>query len=1006
MSYFPSLLQKNNTEKYDGKPLWKYLMDDDDFKELQDTLRYCSLATFNPIDATLFYAEWWKRFYNGGSPSKVRVFESLEGNARYIFNPEDFYEMARRGGQMLGFKWLRRQNTLYFKTLLLQGGLPLFHISQNHGKYQDFLLAVLDEQPEKIEDFIFNPNITGLLPYSSQNDIIYENCFEIVRSILNEEDLYDDLLNSSEELIHISNALKVRKRSLSGRQRTSRPKNYWILQKDEGQLSINLRLGLSSNYSPDGLSNILGFEANDREYQFYVNDILICVFRKKLNGDFKTDWYNQKDIQWNGEDTLPQTYVLVNGEKIEINDFIQTIPSLTEPTLWSKFGEGEWRLIKGSGSQEKEAALLFPDTWSGVDDSECITILNNLLHWYEFEGNATLYWGDEIRKYFSEISSFEWTVFSQKPSWMTKSNMPVIKGMPKVAVYNNDENRVPENSYKVFFKKHGKGHPWQELRAFENQSQGCYDLKIVKEELVAYDTFFSIGNFQLSFQNQSLYNACLTLNHSGRLTFEFKDIPELEISSNDFGYDLKLDFRSKLMPSKLGVSLGEIGLKRLFFEMESPFQGVELVDKEGSKIAADEKLSLSNLYGIRILANSHSRTEIRFKNNLKTDVKVFKELKEKSQPLIAYQDELSKLFYLSDSMDYRNEVLMELVEGRSVKEFKIAAFSHTLDVTLQFENKVRLYRSEDYLPLFAIPLNCHHSDISLLPLIYNEGEYLMPNVEFTNQFIIISEMEGGYQLMPRFVNTDESFIGISKEDRFEGFIERMNLPGFNNDIWNETLRYLKICVDNKLPFTTLDQLRVLAGNSNIAAKAFMYFLAHQEDDISFIENTIPLMERDLGFCFHWISRDDWHSALLEVNNYFGGDYFKQFLEIIGAYFQSVGLSEIFQFISGNRISPNGFHQKEIQELRGLLGERVLNELPVSSPRITHDYGISIHNHRKVLLLIQSPVAVAESIMGGPNDYPIWGMDEVRTMIRRNIQYSLYLSPDFYKRVIHYVLSKN
>ena len=69
---------------------------------------------------------------------------------------------------MLGINWISKQNTLYFRTLLLQGGLPLNHISSNKSNYKNFLIAVLEEQPEKIEDFIFQSSIINLLPPSSR----------------------------------------------------------------------------------------------------------------------------------------------------------------------------------------------------------------------------------------------------------------------------------------------------------------------------------------------------------------------------------------------------------------------------------------------------------------------------------------------------------------------------------------------------------------------------------------------------------------------------------------------------------------------------------------------------------------------------------------------------------------------------------------------------------------------------------------------------------------------
>lgn len=73
---------------------------------------------------------------------------------------------------------------------------------------------MLEEQPETIEDFIFKPEITTLLPKTSQNDLIYENCFEIVRSILNDESDYDQLLSSDDAIKSISNELKIRKKHL------------------------------------------------------------------------------------------------------------------------------------------------------------------------------------------------------------------------------------------------------------------------------------------------------------------------------------------------------------------------------------------------------------------------------------------------------------------------------------------------------------------------------------------------------------------------------------------------------------------------------------------------------------------------------------------------------------------------------------------------------------------------------------------------------------------------
>ena len=120
-----------------------------------------------------------------------------------------------------------------------------------------------------IEDFIFKAHIIDLLPKSSQNDIVYENCFEIVRSILNDDKEYQELLESEESLKEITSSLKIKKASLKRKVRQSKPKNYWLLNLKNDIGKINLRLGLADKYSKETLSNILGFEVVKSNYQFF-----------------------------------------------------------------------------------------------------------------------------------------------------------------------------------------------------------------------------------------------------------------------------------------------------------------------------------------------------------------------------------------------------------------------------------------------------------------------------------------------------------------------------------------------------------------------------------------------------------------------------------------------------------------------------------------------------------------------------------------------------------------
>ncbi|PKP32480.1 MAG: hypothetical protein CVU00_11700 [Bacteroidetes bacterium HGW-Bacteroidetes-17] len=985
------------------------MISNEDFEGLLTELKFTTFSAIDPRDVTLYYAEWWKKSYHGGIPSKSLIFEFLSEDNKFGFNHHEFYKLAKKGAHILGVKWVTKQNTLYFRTLLLQGGLPLSHISENHSSYQNFLLAVLEEQPETIEDFIFKPQITNLLPSSSQNNIIYENCFEIVKSILNNENEYDDLLGSNDALISISKKLKVRKQSLERRQRLSKPKNYWLLSLNnfnKEEIGISLRIGLADTYDTESLSNILGFDATGKEYQFYLNEELICIFRKMLNGNFKTDWYHNQNQEWNGESNLPYAYVIKEGEKIEVRDFIQTIPNLSEPSLWAKFSDDEWRLIKGNGTSNKEAAVLFPTQWNSDTTPLKISINNEHLNWLTFEGTIEIHLDEDCKKYLSEVNSLDWTIVSQKPAWMLKASMPVVQKKPIIIIYDEKNKKLPDHKVVIWIKKHQSSESWQELSILNNIPLGCIDVKIEKEGLIAYDMFFNIGNLKADYTHKAIDNAEIGIKNLDSFEFNLDESPILQIKHQDDAFSLRVKTEYSKIPTGIKGDVGNRNQKKLFFEMESPFEGMVITDKDGRIIPEDEQITLANLYGLRILSTPNTGTILRIKNRLKPDVIISKEIKESSQPIISFKEEIIRLYYLADAMDYRNKVCLELIEGKNSKIYEVSGFSHNLNVEEQFQNNLCLLDSDDELDLYAIPLNCTSENIELIPLVRNELLYTIPSTEITNQFIVISSKEDGKQLMPRFVNTDVNIIGTDKNTRIESYHKQLSERTFDDQIWKQLLSYFNICTENDIPFSTFDQLRSISRSSRVAARAFFYLGSNQLELNNFIQKAIPEMEMDLGFCFHWIKKDDWEYALYEINGLNNHKYIKEFFSLISSYMQENGLQELLQFITGTYNGLEKIYNTDILDLRSNLGERVLKELPYASPKITKEYHIPIMNHRPVKLLLRAPIAVAESIKDTQKEFPIWAGDDHRDSIRRNIQYSQYLNPEFYKRVILHALENN
>lgn len=164
------------------------------------------------------------------------------------------------------------------------------------------------------------------------------------------------------------------------------------------------------------------------------------------------------------------------------------------------------------------------------------------------------------------------------------------------------------------------------------------------------------------------------------------------------------------------------------------------------------------------------------------------------------------------------------------------------------------------------------------------------------------------------------------------------------------------------------------------------------------------MEQDLGFCFHWIEKQDWETGISKAEEWVGTNYCLRIMTLLAKYFQDSHLNSLYRFIGGQKISnAERVTNQTINDSRCKLGERVLNELPKHTPDTTNDYRIPIDGNIIIKLLLRSPIAVAESIKG-ISEKSIWEDNEFVSNLRRNIQYAQYVAPDLYTKVLYHCLS--
>ena len=281
-SFFNSLLSSKHLTKHYGRPLWKYNLSDEEYTQLKNHLSKAFSSNFDPRDITLFYAEWWKNEYNGGTPSKSVVFNALN-NLNFSF--DDFYRYAKRGAVLLGIKWIRRENTFYFRTLLLQGGLPVNHLLNNSGYYTSFLKKVLEINPSTINEFMYEEDIINLLPITSRNEAVYESCLQIVQAVWNGNEeylaIFENKRSSTTSFRNISDELKKHKEEIEKTiKRRAKFKALWILNTKLNY--IKLEFNLPDIILMDEFTLLINDTTLKNEYHLIVNDSIVCKFKRIL----------------------------------------------------------------------------------------------------------------------------------------------------------------------------------------------------------------------------------------------------------------------------------------------------------------------------------------------------------------------------------------------------------------------------------------------------------------------------------------------------------------------------------------------------------------------------------------------------------------------------------------------------------------------------------------------------------------------------------------------------
>lgn len=1001
MSEFYKILKTRNLDFHTGQPIWKYNLSTFEFNQLKERFKIVQrISELDPRTCAVYFAEWWKRCYNGKYPSKEEIYCSI-GYSTLCFDADELYELAKKGGNLLNYKWIKIQNTLYLKTLLLQGGLPLNHIKNNKGKYRNFLTRIIHLNPSKIDDFSTNNELINLLPKSSQNDIIYSSCLAIVRAVLDNDEIELLSFKENEDLKQLTEELIIERDKVRKRNNAIRFK--WNFNSTSSSFYLNTLI--TSRVEIDELKYILNDNETDcqNEYRLFVGTDLVAKFIKRNNDTYKI--FQFKNFVNFKENFDTEIYVTDSFDKIyDANHLLHSKLNLDSPTLWAMNNDENYVLEKSRHTHNNFGYLLLDDSSliDGIFEDEIKININSKPYSiikFQDEIKFNKSDGNTIKFKTNTENTFDWTILSEKPKWLLSGNLNIVKNNLRFFIYDKAGERINNQNFQ-----------WKQVNKDIWNSKhiplelGILDIKITHNGINEFERIFNIGDLCIS--TSSDYNSPqIKLNNNSFILEVYKsDLFDVNIHQNN------VDFKI-INPSKFPTSIKtRIKAKNqnsgLIAEIISPFQGVILVDQEENIINKNE-IYLDKIKGWRLIANSHGKEyEVKISNNKNQEITISKKVKRKTTPLLEFYDTFKSLFQLYNIIDSDNYLKIDICEiipdrkSRTIKNYTIKQFSETITWKVNHENVIQFNEIENMdIPnsLYALPLDCDLEYIYKIEILKEEGYYSIKTTN-ANKFILFSDKSAKAKIKPEFISIDPTNELTSIDDRntrILNFSQQLLANDFGSEVWNRFWIYYYLSKENDLPFATFDIIKSITTSSELAAKAFAFLsIKFDAREYRFSGNDFVELENDLGFSFHWVKLADWENSC---------EMYPEIFEAL-AVMLNFKSNKLSLCLLQKKNIDNFVFNAELNNVRQRLGESIMSQLPsydISKDRNKYTKPIPQKQwHDQVNILVIAPLTVASSIIG--LNTGLWHINGDN--FRRRIKYVEDLDKKWYEESLIYYLN--
>jgi len=886
---FESIIERNG-----GKikfPLWKLNVCDSEYQALKEELKTAhneNCLEYYSEEAALFYAEWWRREYSGGVPSKERIAQSIG-----IYDSELLFCLAKEAMHNWKCKVYGVNRHMYFYSLLLQGGLPMKQIQSSWGNYTTFLeramtelvsIGVTNWEDTSVFDEL---DCVRYLPQSFRNDCIYSISMQVVRSIIEDKieilpyDIKEERFRKLNSDLH----------NVYNHRRRSNPLAFlWFLKLDDEKAHLFYKLNTQNEIRSD----VLSIEPSVYRFEIHIAGKFQARYaRVEHNDDYSVYTCVSREylvLEWKGEQFIPVKIILDNGEDRLITVSNCYAPDFSIPQKFIKNGDSYVQ----HGTSDENNIIIFNDDWKIIENCATNEIkLNEQIYFLAIFDKFIRFKNSEEREvitYDNYFSSYHTEYHYNVASWCLNSSENFLTNIPSINVFDENGECISHGVEKYYRLKSQKGE-WYPLRELNGNMPCGIEIRVKfpdgKEEICS---FFYIGDLKYSIADETLYDADIKWSCS-YIHIACMDIEGIE--TNDIGngcFHFHRKTNCNIFPSISTFIVFTPSCPPTKILISSPFKGLAILNNEGKEISNNEMLCAQNLYNFNIFAHSIGDITIKM-TYISDDTEYTKSLiicrhSNGLMLLSDISDLLDRLFMLYEKRAFnRKSYIRVSIKGRFggyKRVFRVRRYSLdtkstdigeclVMDIDDNPDDDVFTLPKDYNGHLIACTVGCELDEMRTCPMekTKDNTRFRFPTINKINQFIVFSDKNDYARVIPRYYNLSQLDMTIQqridiRKKRLTAYENNLTSKSLESDSWAEVFKSYKIITENNLIFSTFDDFIIIAHNPYLIAKFVLGLCYH-----GYSKNSISDFNRyadEFAFSLHWVRQEYWMKILSSISD--------------------------------------------------------------------------------------------------------------------------------------------